>query len=138
VARVQLERAAKRFLVTARRQLIGLRGHQRVEEALDLGGRKRARELGRHAPIPEGLHRRDALDPEAGRERGVRVDVDLGQVDLAIPALRGQLERGSQLPAGCAPVGPEVDHDRQLLRALDDFLLEIGLGGVDDRHRVLG
>ena len=42
------------------------------------------------------------------------------------------LEHRRELAARPAPLGPEVDDDRQLLRALDDVLLEGGLGGVED------
>ena len=42
------------------------------------------------------------------------------------------LEHRRELPARPAPRGPEVDDDRQLLGALDDVLLERGLGGVED------
>ena len=41
---------------------------------------------------------------------------------------------GAELAAGTAPLGPEVDDDRQLRRALDDLGFEGRLVDVDDRH----
>ena len=42
------------------------------------------------------------------------------------------LERGAQRAARPAPLGPEVDDHGDLVRALDDALLEIALGDVED------
>ena len=39
---------------------------------------------------------------------------------------------GVELAARAAPLGPEVDDDGQLARALDDVALEGGVGGVED------
>ena len=42
------------------------------------------------------------------------------------------LEHGRELAARAAPLGPEVDDDGHLARALDDVLLEGLLGHVED------
>ena len=130
--RLQLERAAQVRLGARGDQRVGLRGQQRVEEARDHGGRLRAGELGIDAAVLERLHRRDALDPERGREARVGLGVDLGQRELAGALGDRLLEHRGELAARAAPRGPEVDDDRQLLRALDHLLFEIGLGGVED------
>ena len=56
----------------------------------------------------------------------------LASAILPLARVDGLLEHGRELAAGAAPGGPEVDDDRQLLGALDDVLLEGGLGGVED------
>jgi hypothetical protein len=82
-------------------------------------------------PVAERLHGRDSADPEAVRQRRVGVDVDLGEGDPAVAGLRLALDHRSEGLAGAAPVRPEVDHDGQLRRALDDVRIE---GGVRDVH----
>ncbi len=65
---------------------------------------------------------------------GIGVDVDLGEVDVvAAPAGLG-LERGGELAAGAAPLGPEVDDHRHLVRAVEHVGLEAVLCDVAD-HR---
>ena len=63
----------------------------------------------------------------------VGVDVDLCQHDLAGARRLGPFQRRAQRFARPAPVGPEVDHHRQLARALDHLRLE-GRFGYVDRH----
>ena len=63
--------------------------------------------------------------PNDDGERLVGVDVDLGELDLAVALVDGGLERGSELAAGTAPFGPEVDDDGHLARALDDLGHEV-------------
>ena len=93
-----------------------------------------AGELVDHAAVPERLHRRDALHPVARRESRVGVDVHLDQLDLAAERVDRRLQHRRQLAAGAAPVGPEVDHHRQLLRAVDDVAASNGgVGRVDRR-----
>ena len=70
--------------------------------------------------------------PEGGGEALVGVRVDLRERDLALALGDRLLEHRRELAARAAPRGPEVDDDRQLARALDDVLLEGGLGGVED------
>ena len=138
VARVLGERRAQRVLVARldgrRGGELGLRGHQGVEEALDLGGRDRAGELGGHVPVAERLDRRDPLHPEGLGDRGVPVDVELGQVDLALAGGGSALERRRELAARAAPLGPEVDDHGHLARALEHLLLEGLLGYVEHGH----
>ena len=57
----------------------------------------------------------------------------------AVAGLDRRLERRGQLAARATPLGPEVDEDRNLARALDHALLEIGLCDVvDHRSEVRG
>src|SRR5262245_35886233 len=99
-----------------------------VEEAADHGGWVGADEADHGLAVPEDDDRGEALDAVLGGERLLGVDVDLGELDLAF-ALGGLgLDRGAEHAAGPAPGGPEVDHDRQLVRAFDHVVLE-GLGG---------
>ena len=74
------------------------------------------------ATVPERLDRRDALDAEERLELRVAVDVDLGQLDLARARGHRALQHRRELLAGAAPLGPEVDDDRQLRRARDHAL----------------
>jgi hypothetical protein len=122
VARVERQRLAQSVLVAARLldQPVGLRGHERVEERLDLLGRDRAGELVDDLAVLERLDRGDALDAERGGELLIGIDVDLGQLNLPVARLRRLLERRRELPAGTAPGGPEVHDDGHFLRALDD------------------
>jgi hypothetical protein len=133
MVRLELERAPQRLLVSARGQLVRLGGHQLVEETLHLGRWDGAGELGRHATVTERLHRGNAADPEALRERLVLVHVDLRQLYLAGTRIGGLLERGSELFAWPAPLGPEVHDHGDLTRALDHALHEVPLGDVEDR-----
>jgi len=64
------------------------------------------------------------LDLVAERQLGVGVDIDLDQVKLAFAFLGLPFERRAERPAGAAPGGPEVDHHRQLMRALEHVALE--------------
>src|SRR4029079_16068944 len=102
-----------------------------VEEALDRGGRLRAGELGHDEAVLERLDRRDARDAESGGYVLVGVGVDLDQVDLPVTRRDRLLKHGRELPAGAAPLGPEVHDHRGRARALDDVTLEGGLGGID-------
>ena len=137
VAGVVLERGAQRGLVAARGQAVGLGGEEGVEELLDAGRGEGAGELARELAVAKRLDRRDALHAEGLREHLVRVHVDLRELDLAAAGADRVLERGTELAAGAAPLGPEVDDDRDLARALDHAGLEIGLGDVVD-HRFEG
>ena len=58
----------------------------------------------------------------------------LRQLDLAAAFLHGRLERRAEHATGAAPLGPEVDDDRHLARALDDVLLEARLADVHGVH----
>src|SRR5918997_1483246 len=131
-AGLELQRAAEVLLGPGLDQRVGLGRQQRVEEALDVGGRLRAHEL-RHDPaVLERLDGRDALDAEGSGHARVGVRVDLGQRDLALAGGDRLLEHGGQHPAGAAPGGPEVDDDGQLARSRDDVALEGLVCGVED------
>src|SRR5206468_7941256 len=93
-----------------------------------------ADELAHHAAVLERLHGRDRLDPERGGDARARVRVDLHELDLAGALLDGLLDHRPERAAGAAPVGPEVDDDGQLVRALQDVALESGFGGVDGHN----
>src|SRR4029079_5729427 len=128
----ELERAPQVLLAAGLDQRVGLRRHQRVEEPLDPGWRLASDDLGDHGAVAERLHGRDALDPERGGDARVRIRVELGERHLARARGDGGLEDRGELAARPAPLGPEVDHHAQLAGALDDVLLEGGLGRVED------
>ena len=112
MVRIEFDRASERLLVAARGELVGLGRHELVEEALDLRRRQRAAELGHDAAVVERLDGGDPLNSEEGLQALVPVDVDLGQLDLALSRRNRPLENGSELLAGPAPVRPEVDDHR--------------------------
>lgn len=134
VPRILLEGGAQRLLVARGSELVGLGGHELVEEALDLGRRDGAHELAGDLAVTEDLHGGNAPYAERGREHLVGVHVNLGELDRAAARANGLLERWAELPAGPAPFGPEVHDDGDLARAVDDPLLEIGLGDVEDHE----
>ena len=68
--------------------------------------------------------------PKLAGERLVGVDVDLGQLDLAGALVDRGLERRAELAARAAPLGPEVDDDGHLARALDHLGHEVGFAHV--------
>ena len=117
----------------ARDRAAGGGAHQLGDELPRLLLRDRAGELGDQLALPDRLDRGDALDPQALRECGVGVDVDLGQHPGAA-ALRGEaLQHRGELLARAAPLGPQVEHDRHLEGAVEHLGLEGLLGDVDDR-----
>lgn len=82
-----------------------------------------------------GHHREDggdALDAELLHQHLVGVDIDLGEEETAVVFDGEPLEDGAQLLAGLAPLGPEVDDDRDLGGTLQDVAVEAGLVDVDD------
>ena len=96
------------------------------------GGRLGADELADELAVLERLDRGDALDPERGGDLLVGVGVELGEVEVRLALADLLLEHRRELPAGPAPLGPEVDDDRHLVGARDHVLLEGGLGDVAD------
>ena len=92
------------------------------------GCRMRADEARHDLAVDEDGDGRDALDAEAAGERLLRVDVDLGELDLARSLGDLRFDRWPESPARPAPGGPEVDDDGQFARALDHVALE-GFGG---------
>jgi len=131
---LELQGAAQRRLVALGHEPVGLAGHEAVEEALDLGGRERADELVDDPPVLERLHGGDALDLERAGDVLVRVRVELGEDDVALAGGGRLLQRRPEHAARSAPLGPEVDDDGDGLRALEDLLLEVLLGDIDDGH----
>ena len=132
VGGLELDRAAQVLLAAGVGELLCLGGHEAVEEALDGRGRLRADELVDDASVAERLDGRDALDPEGLADARVGVGVELREHDLALALVGRLLERRCQHAAGAAPFGPEVHDHGKLARALDDLLLEVLLGDVDD------
>ena len=120
-------------------------GEQRGERVLRLGGQQPGDELP-HVGLGLGadeavddlavlqrVHGRDALHLERRGRLAVGVDVDLGEDDLAAGLVDHLLEDRSERLARAAPLRPEVDHHRHLLRALHHLGGEGGVGDVD-RH----
>src|SRR5919199_2273137 len=89
-----------------------------------------ADELAHDATVPERLHRRDPANPELVGEPRVRIHVHLHEREPPITRRRLALEHRRERVARAAPLGPEVDDDGQLARALDDVGLEGRLGHV--------
>src|SRR5262249_50268228 len=75
---------------------------------------------------------RDARDLVTRRQPWRLVDVDLGEHHLAAPLPDELFEHWPQRVARPAPGGPEIDHDRHLLRALHHLALEVGFVNVYD------
>jgi hypothetical protein len=103
-----------------------------VEEAADRGGGLGADEAGDGPAVAEDGYGGEALDPVLGGERLFAVNVDLDELELVLAFGNLGLDCGAEHAARPAPAGPEVDDDRQLVRALDHVLVE-GSGG--DVHR---
>ena len=82
--------------------------------------------------VPESDHGRNTLHFELGSESLVLVDVDLGQLEVTISLGGCPLQHGPQGPTRCAPLGPEVHDDRNVVASLDHALLELGCGDVVD------
>src|SRR5262249_35195339 len=60
----------------------------------------------------EDHQRRDRLDAVLGRGLRILIDVELDDLHLAVERARDLLEGRRDHPAGAAPFGPEVHHDR--------------------------
>ena len=114
------------------------RGEELVEKRRDGDRRPRTDELGDDPPVLECLHGGNPLDPEHRREPGVRVDVDLRQLDRARTGCDLGLQDRRERPTRAAPRGPEVDDDRALVRALDHVALECRLRDVHATSNVRG
>jgi len=70
------------------------------------------------------------LDPICAGESRVGIDVELGLLDASTTRCDGALDQRSELPAGTAPLGPEVHDDREAVGAIDDRGLKGALGDV--------
>src|SRR5437868_8515622 len=91
----------------------------------------------RHADVLPGLlavledeDGRDAADAVTLGDARRVVDVELGDLVLADGLVRDFLDDRSEHFAGAAPRGGEIDEDG--LRRLEDFLIEIRVGELDD------
>src|SRR5439155_13414705 len=83
--------------------------------------------------VAQGVDRRDRLHLERGRHARVLVDVHVHQLDAALRGVDHALDGRPERAARAAPRGPQVDHDRHLLRALEDVAFEGLVGDVDHR-----
>src|SRR5207247_3963352 len=81
--------------------------------------------------VVEGVDGGNRLHLEGGGNPRVLVDVHLDQLHAAFGGVDHLLDGGSQRAARPAPRRPEVDHDGDLLGALEDILLECGVSYVD-------
>jgi 8-oxo-dGTP diphosphatase len=114
---------------------LGRGGEHLLEERAQVALGQRTGEA-LHQPAADGeQHRRDALDLQLARDGLVAVDVDLGKHPRATTLGGEPLEHGGQLLARTAPVGPEVDEDGHLQRALQHVALEGRLRDVEDVRR---
>ena len=86
----------------------------------------RARLGGDALAVLEHHQRRDRADAELGGDLRVLVDVELGDLHLALHLGGDLFERRRDHAAGPAPFRPEIDYDR--LARLDDVGLEAGVG----------
>ena len=86
--------------------------------------RKCPRERVGDCSVAERHDHRDPLHAVVGGQLLIRVDIDLHQFE-GTARLDGYLfENGSKDPARLAPLGPEVDNNRNLAAALEHFLRE--------------
>ncbi|MGC0370634.1 hypothetical protein RKD05_002886 [Microbacterium sp. SLBN-111] len=85
-------------------------------------------------PRDERDDHRNRLGPEALGELRVRVDIDLGEHDLAGELDDDLLEDGAQLLAGTAPLCPQVDDDGHAAREFED-LTERRIGDIEHEGR---
>src|SRR5215467_1388761 len=102
-ARFEIKSLAQRSLVAVLGEELGLRRDQRVEESADRGCRLRADELRDDPPIAERLHRGYALDAARRRDGGIRVDIELDQLDCTLALVDLALQDRLEHQAGRAP-----------------------------------
>jgi chromate reductase, NAD(P)H dehydrogenase (quinone) len=119
----------KAFAAFVRKQ--GARGDRALDEILERLLGRRACVLADDFAVLEDQQGRDAADLILARRRRIVVNVHLGDGDLPAHLFRQRLERGRDLLAGPAPLGPEVDQHGAL--GLEDEHLEIGIGN-GNRH----
>ena len=77
---------------------------------------------------------RDRLRAEPLGELRVRVDVDLREDEAPTQLGDDLLEDGAELRARTAPLGPQVDHDRDRARELE-HLTERRVGHIEHERR---
>lgn len=106
-------------------------GGNLVQEPADRFLRLDPNELRHNRTVPEGLHRRDALDAEHPGQGGVGVDIYLRQDEAPVVLSGETLKGGAEDPTGLAPIRPEVDDDGDLTGSLEHAGLEVLLSHVD-------
>ena len=75
---------------------------------LRVGAFQRAGDLA----VLEQDQRRDRANVVKGRRARILVDIQLGDAHLAVELLGDLFQRWRNLPAGAAPLGPEIDDHR--------------------------
>jgi hypothetical protein len=93
-----------------------------IEHLLDVRFSDRPDLLLHHLPTLENQQRGDAANLVTACRLDVRVHVDLADLDSAGILGRDLIDRRTHLPAGAAPLGPEVNQNR--LRGFQNFLIE--------------
>ena len=87
--------------------------------------------------ILEQHHRRQALNAKTRHDVLFGFAVDLGQQQLTLITLGNLRQHWHQCFAGCAPLGPEIDQYGLFEGVLDNGLIEVGGGDVEDVRRGL-
>ena len=85
-----------------------------------------------HLTTGDQCQKGDGLNAEGLRQARILVDVDLHHLEPARELVRELVERRRHRLAGAAPLGPEVEQNREV--ALDDVGLELGLGQMGHGH----
>src|SRR5262245_2779756 len=106
--------------------------HRRGDPLLELLLRRGADLARGQLAALEDHQRRDRLDAVLGGGVRVLVDVELDDLHLAVERSRDLLEGGGDHPAGAAPFGPEVHHDRA--GRLQHLGFESGVRNLADGH----
>jgi len=90
-----------------------------------------------HLAVLHCVHGGDRLDLERLCDTRIGIDIDLREFNLAVRIADDLVEDRAELLARTAPLGPQIDHDRDLVRPLDHGGLERCVGyvghGADQR-----
>ena len=129
---LELQGRAERSLIALASQQFCFRWEEGVEKALHRVCRLSADELGDDSPFVESLDRGNALNPVRPRNRRVGVDIELHEVQSVFTLRSLALQDGAELTARAAPFGPEVDDNRDSVRALENRRIEIALSYVHE------
>src|SRR5262245_10213248 len=125
----------RRFGRPSRAIIVGVlrvASHRRGDPLLELLLRRGADLARGQLAALEDHQRRDRLNAVLGGGVRVLVDVELDDLHLAIERSRDLLEGGGDHPAGAAPFGPEVHHDRA--GRLQHLGFESGVRNLADGH----
>src|SRR5258708_17481174 len=87
-------------------------------------------ELSHDSAFLKGLDRGNALNPIGPRNGRVGIDIDLYELQPSRALRSLALQDGAQLPAGRAPVSPEVDHHGERVGAVENRRIEVALGDI--------